>query len=289
MTLTALTPHLINLSMGLIVLGLGLSASFLDATYLFRHPGLLVRSLLAMNVIMPVFMAIIVALFNLHPAIKIAIVALALSPVPPVLPNKQTKAGGTAAYIVSLLIIAGTLAIVVVPLGTWLLTLAFSNAKTVPLGPIATVVAASVIVPLAIGLAIHEYRPDFAAHIARAVSSAGTILLLVAFISTLVSLFPTLWNMVGQWTILVLAFFTVVGNVVGHFLGGPVEDDRTVLGLAAGTRHPGVALAIAAAAFPEEKAVLAVVLWHLIIGGIVSGPYSAWRKRRHAGEEAPGL
>jgi BASS family bile acid:Na+ symporter len=61
-----------------------------------------------------------------------------------------------------------------------------------------------------------------------------------------------------------------------------VADNRTVLALATGTRHPGVALAIAATTLPNEKAVLAVVLWHLVVGGIVSAPYARWRSRQHA-------
>ena len=273
--------------MGLIVLGLGLSASLEDEAYLLRDPGLLVRSVMAMNVLMVIFAAIVVALFDLHPAIEIAIVALALSPVPPVLPNKQTKAGGTAAYVVSLLVIAAALAIVLVPLGAWLLTLVFPAAKEVPLGPIAGVVFVSIIVPLAVGIAIRHFAPDFAERIARAISIAGTILLLIAFIPVLIGIWPELIAMVGNGTLIVLALFTIVGIAVGHLLGGPVEDNRTVLGLATGTRHPGVALAIAAATFPEEKAVLAVVLWHLVVGGIVSGPYAAWRTRQHARHASP--
>lgn len=287
MTVADLVPLLINLSMGLIVLGLGLSASLADATYLLRNPGLLVRSIGAMNVIMPVFVAILVALFKLHPAILIALGALALSPVPPVLPNRQTKAGGTASYVVSLLVIAAALSIVIVPFGAWLYTLVFPAAKGVPLGPIAVVVFVSVIVPLAIGLAVHQFVPDFAERVAPAISVAGSILLVIAFIPVLIEVWPLLISVVGNGTIFVLALFTLVGVAAGHLLGGPVEDNRTVLALATGTRHPGVALAIAAGTFPEEKAVLAVVLWHLVVGGIVSGPYSVWRTRRHAANAGP--
>jgi BASS family bile acid:Na+ symporter len=90
-------------------------------------------------------------------------------------------------------------------------------------------------------------------------------------------------SMVGNGTLLILAIFTLVGVAVGHLLGGPDPANRTVLALATGTRHPGVALAIAGATFPDQKAVVAIVVWHLIVGGIVSGPYAKWRQRMHAG------
>ena len=44
----------------------------------------------------------------------------------------------------------------------------------------------------------------------------------------------------------------------------------------------GVAIAIANFNFPNEKAVLAVVFYHLVIGAIVSVPYVKWRIRMHA-------
>src|SRR5688500_14428366 len=103
MELATLISIAIRASIGLIVFGLALNASPQDALYLFRRPGQLVRSLLAMNVMMPLFAAALAAAFDLNPAVKIALIALAVSPVPPVLPKKQLKAGGRASYAVGLL------------------------------------------------------------------------------------------------------------------------------------------------------------------------------------------
>ena len=44
----------LQLSIALTVLGLGLTASWQDATYLLRQPALLLRSVLSMSVVMPV-------------------------------------------------------------------------------------------------------------------------------------------------------------------------------------------------------------------------------------------
>jgi BASS family bile acid:Na+ symporter len=282
MTIAELIPVAINLSMGLIVLGLGLGASFAEASYLLRRPGLLARSIVAMNVVMLAFVAIVAAVFELDIAIEVALGALALSPVPPILPNKQAKAGGTEAYVVSLLVMAAAFSILVVPLGTWAMTLVFPRATTVPMAPVASVVFASVIFPLVLGVAVHQIMPDFAKRVARGVAIAGSLLLVIAAIPAIFGVWPLLLQMVGNGTLLAVALFTIVGIAIGHLLGGPVADNRTVLALATGTRHPGVALAIAAATFPSEKAVLAVVLWHLVVGGIVSAPYARWRSRQHA-------
>ena len=44
----------------------GLKTSPRDATYLFRRPGELVRALLAMNVLMPLFVIALISMFPFH-------------------------------------------------------------------------------------------------------------------------------------------------------------------------------------------------------------------------------
>jgi bile acid:Na+ symporter, BASS family len=288
MTLAQLIPLAISVSMGLIVFALALHASVQDATFLLRRPGLLARSLFSMNVVMPVFAALVASFFDLHPAIKIALLALAVSPVPPILPKKEVEAGGTPSYVIALLVAAAVFAVVLAPLAVDLLGRTFGVAVHVPASRVAPVVLITVIVPLFLGLILRRIAAEFAARIARPVSIFATALLGVSFLPVLVGIWPSLMVMVGNGMLAVLALFTLTGIAVGHLLGGPNHDDRTVLALATGTRHPGVALAIASVTFPEEKAVLAVLLWHLIVGAIVSLPYVSWRKRTHAGGTGRG-
>lgn len=284
MTIAQLIPLAISLSMALMVLSFGLQSSWTDAVSLLRQPGLLVRSLLAMNVVMLALALTVDFLLVLHPAVEIAIVALALSPVPPILPNKQTKAGGEASYTVSLLVIMAALSVIVVPLGIAAVNAIFGLGISVPNRIVFSVVATGIIVPLAIGLLIHQFAPGFALRLAKPLSLFAMLLLVVAFIPVIVKIWPTLTAMVGNGTLIALIIFAIVGLVVGHALGGPNPDDRTVLALASSTRHPGVALALAHSMFPEEKAVLAVLLWHLIVGTVVCLPYVKWRTRLHATE-----
>jgi BASS family bile acid:Na+ symporter len=140
----------------------------------------------------------------------------------------------------------------------------------------------SVIAPLAAGMIVGQIAPAVAGRIAGPVSHFAVVLLVAAVLPLLFSIWPLLASMVGNGTLVVLALFTIVGLGVGHWLGGPDADDRTVLALATAARHPAVALAIAGAGFPQEKGVLAVVFWHLVVGTVVAIPYVMWRKRRHA-------
>jgi len=277
-TIAQLIPFAINASMFLIVFALGLGTTLQDATWLFRRPSLLVRSILSMNIVMLAVAVAIAMLFELPPAIRIAIVALAVSPVPPILPAKQEKAGGSEAYTLGLLTAAALVAIVLVPASIELIGRSFGIDMHEPASTIASIVLASVIVPLAAGIAVNRFAPDFAAKIARPISIFATVLLIVAFLPVLVFEWPTVWSLVGNGIVLVLAAFTLIGLAVGHFLGGPDPGGRTVLALATSARHPGVAIAIASLNFPDhQKAVAAVVMFHLILATIVAIPYVKWR------------
>lgn len=92
----------ILVSIVLIVLSFGLLTTWHDVTSLFRDPSLLLRSLLAMNVLPPLFAASLSAVFSLRPAVTIALIALAASPVPPFLPMKQRKLVGNHEYVYGL-------------------------------------------------------------------------------------------------------------------------------------------------------------------------------------------
>lgn len=283
MTLAQLIPLAINVSMFLIVFALGLNATLQDATWLFRRPALLVRSILSMNIVMLVFAVAVALLFDLHPAIEIAIVALAVSPVPPILPGKQEKAGGSASYAIGLLVAASVVAIVLVPAAIELVGRIFGVEAHLAPGKVASVILVSVIVPLLAGIGLRQLAPDLAVRIAKPVSLFATALLVVAFVPVLFIAWPAIWALVGNGVLLILILFTLIGLTVGHWLGGPDPDDRTVLALATATRHPGVAAIIAGINFPSEKTVLAIVMYHLVIGGIVSLPYVNWRKHTHSG------
>jgi BASS family bile acid:Na+ symporter len=220
-------------------------------------------------------------LLALDPAIELAVIALALSPIPPLLPNKQSKAGGPESYIASLLVTMAVVSIVVVPVGIEILDAVFDRDVHVAPAVVLRIVGIGIILPLLLGVVIRHLAPE-AERMAGTVGRCGLALLVVAFLPVLVLRWPMFVSMVGNGTLLVLVLFACLGLAVGHVLGGPVGDNRAVLALATATRHPGVAIAIATAADPTLHAVMAVVLWHLVVGAIASIPYVRWRARMHA-------
>jgi len=278
MTLAQLVPIGLEISIALIVIGLALETAPGDISYLIRRPALMIRSLLAMNVVMPVLAATAAGLLHLLPEVKVALVLLSVSPVPPVLPNKQAKAGANRSYAVGLLALSALVSIVTVPATIAIIGRVAGRTVDVPMALVAKTVAASVLVPLAVGALIARVAPA-TQRAARAIGAIGTLLLALSFLPVLLGSWRSVIGEIGHGTLVAIAAFTVAGLAVGHVLGGPAPEDRTVLGLSTAARHPGVAMAVAGAVAEDPKAVAAAVLLSVVVGGLVCGPYVSSRKR----------
>jgi BASS family bile acid:Na+ symporter len=127
-------------SLLLIVLAIGLDASFDDASYVLRRPKLLLRAVAAINVVVPAFAALMAALLPLTPVVKAGMVLMAVSPLPPFISTKEFKLGGRKQYVIGLLAAVSMLAILIVPLTAALLGRAFGAEVSLPPGAVARVV-----------------------------------------------------------------------------------------------------------------------------------------------------
>ena len=281
MSLAGLIHAALPLSIALIVFSLGLRCVGDEAIFLFRERGLLVRSILAMNVVQPIVTILLVWIAHVHPAVETALVAAAVSPVPPLLPRKQLKLVSQETYVYGLLVAASVLAIVFVPVTIALLSALSRREVNIAPATVTRIVSISVLAPLAVGMLTRRTWPALAAKVGAAANAVGTGLLVVAVLVALIALWPLISSLIGNGTLLLCAVFAGIGLFVGHVLGGPNGDDRTVLALATATRHPGVAFAIGAAAFPDQKLEAAAVVLYLLTSLVVCLPYVAWRKRWH--------
>jgi BASS family bile acid:Na+ symporter len=275
----------INLSMALMVFGVALSARRGDLAHAFRSRSLLARSFVAMFVVMPVVAVLIAKNFDLNRALLVALLLLALSPVPPILPTKQIKAGGSASFVLGLLVIAALAAIVVVPAGVTAIGRLFGQELDVPFAAVLKPVAVSVLVPVVLGLAIARSAPAFAAKAAGPVGKVALLLLAISFLPVLWKAWGAISAQMTNYTVVAIVVFIAIGLLAGHLLGGPDPDDRTALALATATRHPGVAIAVLHAIEPAGQDVALVVILYLLVGVIASLPYVKWRTRAHARAE----
>jgi predicted Na+-dependent transporter len=281
MNAAAVIVLVLQISIAVIVFSLALGAAPGELGFLLKRPSLLLRSILAMNVIMPIVAGSLAKLFRLNQDVEMALILLAVAPVPPILPGKQAKAGADMSYGVSLLFIAALLSIVAVPLSMSVVGKWFGLDVHVPMSAIAKVVGISVLGPLVLGAAIVRLIPG-AARLAKPLSKIALVILVVGLVPVLFVMRQAIWAEVGNLTLVAIVVFTLVGLVVGHLLGGPKPENRTVLALATACRHPGVAVTIASSLVDDKKPVIAAVLLCVLTAAVVTTPYVKARKKAQA-------
>jgi BASS family bile acid:Na+ symporter len=265
-------------SIVLTVLGLGLTATQQDATYLLRRPLLLARAILSMNVAMPIIAALIATTFDLPLEVKVALVALAMSPVPPIIQKKQINAGGRREYVVGLLVAMSVFAMVLVPLTVMILDEVFGVSARITPASVAKIMLLTVLAPLLVGLLIRHWMPAAEKASGTIITIAG-ILLIIATVLLLYGLWPITRTYIGNGVVAMLAALATIGLAVGHILGGPRPGDRTALAMSTASRHPAVALAVATSGtVSEPKPELAIILLYLVVATIISLPYQKWRR-----------
>jgi BASS family bile acid:Na+ symporter len=269
----------LNVSMAQMVFSVAMRAGVAGTRLAFGSPALLARSLFSMYVVMPAIAIVVALVFDIPHAVKLAFLLLALSPVPPILPGKQMKAGGSESFVLGLLVVAAVVAVLVVPAGLAIAARVFGRAIEIPYEAAIPVVATSVLLPVAAGLVVGRLASGFAGKAAKPLSIVALVLLLATFLPLLYAGRHALAAQIGDYTLLAIVLFTLAGLAVGHLLGGPDGDNRSALALAAATRHPGVALAVLHAVIPENKAPAVVVVLYLLVSAVASTPYVAWRKR----------
>lgn len=278
--MATLIQLLLKLSILLIEFCLGLKSDPQDAMYLFRRPGQLLRSLLSMYIVMPSFALLLSISFHLRPALKIALIALAVSPIPPLVPKNVLKAGGGQSYTLGLLVTAALFGIIFIPSALELLGRAFGLPIGMSLGSIALLVLTTVLLPIGAGIGARYIAPVLADRIAGPLSFTGMLLLIVSIAPILFTAWPDILSLIGNGTIIALIAFVGAGIASGELLGGPGARDGAALALSTASRHPGIALAITRANFPAVNQVSAAILIYLIVTAVAMIPYIVWSRRR---------
>lgn len=268
------------------VFGFGLKTTTRDLSYLIQRPGLLVRSLVSVFVVMPVVAVLLALLFDFGPMVETALIALAISPVPPLLPQKESKAGGDENYALGLLAILAVVAIAVIPLEILILQGIAGRPLEMASGAVIRVLLISTLLPLAAGMAMRSFMPALVARIEKPIAMIAKVLLALAVLVLLAAAAPAILALLdNSGTVIAMVVFLVIGLAVGHVLGRPDRNHSVVLALSTACRHPAIALLIAAANFPEER-FGAVILLYVLLGALVAVPYLAWHRRQsRAGQE----
>jgi BASS family bile acid:Na+ symporter len=261
------------------VVSIGMRARPQDALHLIRNPALGARAMLAMFVVVPAFVLLLATLLDLPRPVAAVLLVLSVAPMPPLISNKEMKAGGEASYAIGLQVLATAFSLLAVPVMLTVAGLVFG--KQFPFEPTAmiSVLAMTVAIPMALGMALGTMLPKLLPTIATWASRIGWISLGIAAIVLLAARWGDIAGHIGGGTLLVTVVIIAFALLVGQFLGGPDEGNRSALAITCAARHPGVAISVATGLFPSDSAeIFGMAGLFVLTSALMAIPYLKWRK-----------
>lgn len=216
---SALTTIGLPVALGIIMLGLGLSLTVRDFTRVAKHPKAVFIALVCQLVILPAICFGLVLAFNLSPVLAVGMMMLAASPGGTTANLYSHLFRGDVALNISLTAINSVVAVVTLPLITnlaiWYFmpgdpTLGLQLSKTVEVFLI-------VLGPVAIGMLVRKWRPEFADRMDKPVRIASIIILIVVIAGAIVSNLDILMENIGQLA-LITVLFCLLSLSVGFFV-----------------------------------------------------------------------
>lgn len=262
---------MLGLTLFIVKLSQGLNITVKHLSYLQTRPILLQRSLLAVDVLVPIASYLIIILFKLPLEISTAILLIAACPGSPLTARKVLKKGGIFAYGASLHIVVVLLSIITTPFTLWLF-FAYSDLNIqVNVLDIVNQLITAQLIPLVLGIFISEKFSTLANKIRNPLRIIGDFSLLGITILIVVVTFRFVLQI--NFTSLVAIVLTVsISLAIGHLMGGRYPQRRHTLALVCASRNIGLAAFIASLNFPITL-ILPNLIPYLFISAIVEIVY----------------
>lgn len=263
-----------------IVISIGVRSRPEDTLTLVRNPALGARAMLAMFVLVPAFVILITWAVQLDTPVRAALLALAVSPMPPIITKKEDKVGGDADYGIGLQVLGTIFSIIAVPFMLIIVAAVFGITGSFDPFGMSKLLIITVAAPLAIGMFLGRTFTRHRDAVALWSGRIGTIALLVGAVPLLLATWPSMAALIGSGVLLVIMAITAFALLVGHLLGGPDAGNRGALAVASAARHPGVAIALAVGIFPAARdEITGTVLLFLLANLLLTIPYVKWRQK----------
>jgi BASS family bile acid:Na+ symporter len=277
----------VKLTIFTLMLGIGVNLSLGDLFGLERRPADLLRSLLAVVVLVPLVVALLLLVVDLPREVATGLAVLAAAPGAPLTSQRARMAAGSIPYAASLQLTLALLAVVLTPLTLGIFYALFDLA-TEGVHPleVGRQVATVQLLPVGIGLAVQRLAPKVSRALGKPLVVLGTLLFLVLVVLLIVPSVRIVAK-IGMLPIVAILVMSAAALAIGHLLGGRDVHERAAVAISSLARNVGLALFVATLS-GAEKALAPTLVTYMVVGSLVAVPYSIRTKRLLARQEAAG-
>jgi len=261
-----------------VMFDLGLGIALGEFRWVWRHPGLVLRGLLAVLIVVPLIALSVIQVMDLSRAAEVGILLMAVAPGAPVALRRSLGAGGHHSFAPALRILVALLAVVSMPLWIGALDLLYAGHASVGVEHVARQVFVAQLLPMGLGMLVRHLWPGPAAWLRSRVTPLSTALLVGLIVLVLIDIWTAVVG-AGPRLALAIAVITLLSLGVGHALGGPDLATRTAVAVCSAARNPGLALLVATLNNATPR-IIATVLTYLVVSAVTTVAYVTCVRRR---------
>ena len=269
----ALAAILILVVVSMTAVGTGYSVTRIIAP--LRDARLVLVTLLANFVLMPLASLGLAAALRLDEPLAEGLLLLGMASGAPLIPNLVGLAKGSLPLAVGIMILltAGTLVYLPLILPLFLPSVIVGSLS------LARPLLLFMLLPLAIGIVLKAYREDLAALVKPLLDAISNVSLVPIVTLILLLNIDKVLHIFGSHGIMAGVLLTILGVGVGWLVGGANADTRRVLALSTGTRNFTVALVLASQSFDDPRVEIMVIV-AAVVGLLIVLPVCwVWRRR----------
>ncbi|MDS3860246.1 bile acid:sodium symporter family protein [Thermosynechococcaceae cyanobacterium BACA0444] len=286
MAASFLTSVFLPLALFMVMLGMGLGLKLEDFTRVLLYPKAAIIGLLAQLVMLPLLGFILAGIFPLNPGQAVGVIILAACPGGATSNLLTYLAQGNVALSITLTAMSSLITIFSIPLVINLATQRFLGTATalqLPFVPTVLQIALITLIPVALGMVLHYFRPQFAALIERGVKWLSLALLGLIIAGLLVQQRD---QVVGFF--LEVGLVTLVLNVLAMGLGYLIavagrldQPSSKAITVEVGIQNGTLAIAIASAPtlLNQPDFAIPAAIYSLIMF-MTGGAFAVWSVRK---------
>ena len=258
------------------MISMGLNLTLHQILELPRNVKLVILSLVANFVLVPLFVYGMVAIIPVPEGVKIGLILLSLAAGAPFLPKLAEIARSDTAFSIGLMLMLMVVTIFYLPL---LLPVVLAGAK-VSSWAIAKSLILLMLIPLLAAIFFRAKAEAAAKRLLPFFAKVSNIALIVLVVTLIILHTRSLINMVGL-SLIAIILLIIVAMLIGYGLGGADRDKRIVLSLGTGQRNISAAILVASQNFKDPDIILTMVAL-AIFGLIIMLPFAGMMRKRAA-------
>jgi predicted Na+-dependent transporter len=245
--------------------GMGFSVTIPQIMTTLKNRKLIITSLVANFVLVPILALLIVGIIPLSEGLQIGLILAGFAAGAPFLPKLVQLAKGDMAFTAGLMVLLMVITIAYLPI---FLPFVLTGVQVHPL-EIARSLIVLMLIPLAFALFIRARYEEVAKSLIPTMTMAANLSLAAMFIGYFVGYFDVTYGVLGTGGILISILLVVGAVIIGYLLGGTDKNNKKVLALGTGQRNLAAAFAIASSNFAANPEVLIEIMDVAVIGFIL--------------------